>query len=75
LYQEGKYGPAIDAFQEHASEYPRGRFASLRDRLWTLALIQAGRTGEARERIERLRRARPDNPVLREFDDALNQYK
>jgi RNA polymerase sigma-70 factor (ECF subfamily) len=75
FYQGGKYGLAIDAFEAHAREYPRGRFSSQRDRLWTLALIYAGRTAEARERIERLRQTSPDNPVLKEFDEALSQHK
>jgi RNA polymerase sigma factor (sigma-70 family) len=71
-YQSHKYQAAIDAFVAHASKYPQGQFVSQRDRLWTLALIRAGRTAEAHERIERLRRTSPDSPALKEFDEALS---
>jgi RNA polymerase sigma factor (sigma-70 family) len=73
LYQEGKYSDAIEAFQKEANEHPGGRFAAARDRLWTLALIRAGRKDEARRRIERLRQANPESPLLRELDEAMNQ--
>jgi RNA polymerase sigma factor (sigma-70 family) len=74
LYQEGKFSDAIEAFQKHSSEHPGGRFAAARDRLWTLALIRAGRAAEARGRIERLRQTNPGSSALKEFEQALNPH-
>jgi hypothetical protein len=73
-YQDRDYAGAIEAFRAHAGKYPSGQYAEARDRLLTLALIRAGRTGEARTRIERLRRSTPESPLLGEFDDALNPH-
>lgn len=73
LYQQGQYSRAIDTFRAHASEYPQGRYAHARERMWVLALISAGRRAEARRRIEQLRSSSPDSPLLGEFDQAMNK--
>lgn len=70
-YQARLYGDAIKAFEEHTRKYPRGQFAGSRERLLTLALISAGRKTEARQRVESLRRADPQNQALVELDAAL----
>lgn len=70
-YQSGNYEEAIKALREHASTYPRGHFSASRERLLALALIRAGQKPEARQRIERLRRASPGSPLLVELDAAM----
>lgn len=70
-YQGGYYEAAINAFREHASKYPRSRYRDSRERLFTLALIRAGRKPEARQRIERLRRSSPGSSLLAELDAAM----
>ncbi|MFS8071590.1 MAG: tetratricopeptide repeat protein [Byssovorax sp.] len=70
-YQGGYYEDAIKVFREHANKYPRGQYSALRERLFTLALIRAGRRPEARQRIERLREASPESPLLTELDAAM----
>jgi RNA polymerase sigma factor (sigma-70 family) len=74
-YQAGAFDDAIKHFQEHARKHPRGQFAASRDRLWSLALIRMGRKTEARQRLEQLRRANPENPTLKELEAALNTAK
>ncbi|MEP7124053.1 MAG: sigma-70 family RNA polymerase sigma factor [Byssovorax sp.] len=70
-YDGGYYEAAIKAFREHASKYPRSRFRESRERLFTLALIGAGRKLEARQRIEQLRRSSPGSSLLAELDAAM----
>lgn len=70
-YERRRYGDAITALEEHARRYPHGQFAGGRERLFLLALVAAGRRGEARRRIEQLRRSDPDSPALAELDRAL----
>jgi hypothetical protein len=45
----------------------------MREKLWTLSLIRAGHTTEARQHIQRLRRANPTSPLVRELEAALPQ--
>ncbi|MEP7119551.1 MAG: sigma-70 family RNA polymerase sigma factor [Byssovorax sp.] len=71
-YQAGYYEEAIKAFREHASKYPQGHYSAARERLFTLALIRANRRPEARQRIERIRRANPASTLLAELDAAVN---
>jgi RNA polymerase sigma-70 factor (ECF subfamily) len=72
-YQAGYYQEAIATFQQHARAYPRSPHGMMREKLWTLALIRTGRTTEARQHIERLRRASPTSPLVRELDAAMPQ--
>ena len=71
-FQSGYYENAIKVLREHAIKYPRGPYSAARERLFTLALIRAGRKAEARPRIERLRQANPASALLAEFDAAMN---
>ena len=60
------------ALQEHATRFHGGgRRAQERDGLWISALLQAGRTVEARARFERFERLYPDSPRLDQFREAL----
>jgi RNA polymerase sigma factor (sigma-70 family) len=70
-FQAGYYPEAVKALRDHATRYPASQYATARERLLTLALIHADQKGEARQRIERLRRTNPRSPLLREFDAAL----
>jgi RNA polymerase sigma-70 factor (ECF subfamily) len=70
-YQAGYYAEAIATFQEHARAYPRSPHGMMREKLWTLSLIRTGRTTEARQHIEQLRRANPMSPLVRELEAAL----
>jgi len=70
-YNSGLYTDAIKTLENHARQFPKSSHAPMRDRLLTLALIGAGRTSEARQRIERLRRTNPNSQLLKEFDKAL----
>ena len=71
-FQSGYYEDAIKVFREHAKKYPQGQYSAMRERLFTLALIRAGRKPEARQRIERLRQASPESALLAEFDTAMS---
>jgi TolA-binding protein len=71
-YQGGYYEDAIKAFREHANKYPQGHYSAARERLLILALIRVGRSPEARQRIERIRRANPGSTLLAELDAAVN---
>ncbi len=71
-YQSGYYEDAIKVFREHANKYPQGQYSAWRERLFILALIRSGRTPEARQRIDRIRRASPGSPLLAEVDAAMN---
>jgi RNA polymerase sigma factor (sigma-70 family) len=71
-FQSNHYEDAITALREHAIKYPRCAYSDARERLFTLSLIRIGRKAEARQRIERLRRASPESALLAEFDAAMN---
>ena len=71
-FQTGSYEDAIRVLREHAIKYPQGPYSAAREKLFTLALIHAGRKPEARQRIERLRRASPESALLAELDAAMN---
>ncbi|MFS8068510.1 MAG: hypothetical protein ACMG6S_19295, partial [Byssovorax sp.] len=71
-FQSGYYENAIKVLREHAIKYPRGPYSVAREKLFTLALIRAGRKPEARQRIERIRQANPGSQLLAEFDAAMN---
>jgi RNA polymerase sigma factor (sigma-70 family) len=70
-YRSGRLDLAVETFREHERRFPRSRYRVTRERFWTFALITLGRTAEAHKRIEQLRRANPDSPLLKEFDAAL----
>jgi RNA polymerase sigma-70 factor (ECF subfamily) len=72
-YQAGYDEEAIATFQQHARAYPRSPHGMMREKLWTLSLIRAGHTTEARQHIQRLRRATPTSPLVRELEAALPQ--
>ena len=74
-YQGGYYEDAIKAFREHANKYPQGHYTAARERLFTLALIRVGQRPEARQRIERIRRANPGSTLLAELDAAVNAHR
>jgi RNA polymerase sigma-70 factor, ECF subfamily len=73
-YQGGHDENAIKVFREHASKYPQGPYSAARERLFILALLRVGRTPEARQRLERIRRANPGSPLLAELDAAVNAH-
>jgi RNA polymerase sigma-70 factor (ECF subfamily) len=71
-YRAHDWSTAIDKYREHERTFPRSRYSAARDRFLTLVLIAAGRAPEARQHVEAVRRANPDNPVLKELDAALS---
>ena len=71
-YKSGLFPEAIKAFTEQGRKHPRGRYAGMSERLLILSLIGAGRKAEARPRVERLRRANPESPTVKELEAALN---
>ncbi|MFO0758415.1 MAG: sigma-70 family RNA polymerase sigma factor [Byssovorax sp.] len=50
-------GAALDALSAHERAFPAGDFASEREILWIKTLMRAGRSDEARARLDRLRRS------------------
>jgi TolA-binding protein len=73
-FQSGYYENAIKVLREHASKYPHGPYSAARERLVTLSLVRAGRKAEARQRIERLRRASPGSALVAELDAAVSAH-
>ena len=74
-FQSGYYENAITVLREHAIKYPQGPYSAARERLFTLSLLRTGRKTEARQRIERLRRANPGSTLLAELDAAVNAHR
>lgn len=67
----GQGAEALAALDRHAREFPRGRMAEERETLAIQALVQAGRTDEARARAARFRSAFPHSVFLPAVDALL----
>ena len=57
----GQSGAALEAVDAHAKGYPRGRLAEEREAIAVQALVQGGRTADARARADRFRATYPNS--------------
>ncbi len=64
-------GALVDLRKHAATFHGGGRRAQERETLWIAALVRAGRTGEARERLARFEALYPKSPSLGELRAAL----
>lgn len=69
-FDRGDLSTALAALQIHERDFPAGTFAFDRELLWIKALVRAGRTAEARARLDRLR----ESPGGRRLAERLDPF-
>ena len=69
----GQAAAALAELDRHAQRFPRSRFSEERDSLRIQALIIAGRTPEAKQRLEEFRKRRPKSLFLPALEAALGE--
>jgi DNA-directed RNA polymerase specialized sigma24 family protein len=70
-FKSGDTDGTIKAIADYLKDYPRGHFAGDCEKMQIQALIRAGRTAEARDAIDRIRRRSPKSPLLKELESDL----
>jgi hypothetical protein len=70
----GDPSEALAALREHEKRcHGRGRLAEEREETWITALIQAGKIGEAKEKLARFERVFPGNAKIEAFRAAVSR--
>jgi hypothetical protein len=69
--QRGQGEATLEALAAHAKRFPSGRLAEERESLWVAALVEAGRTAEARQRAARFHARFPSSLLGAAVDAAV----
>ncbi|MEP7122183.1 MAG: sigma-70 family RNA polymerase sigma factor [Byssovorax sp.] len=67
-YERHDIATARSSLEEHARTFPRSKFALTREVLWVRVLLSEGRRADAQAKVDALRKAAPQSPMVQALD-------
>lgn len=67
-YERHDVATARSALEEHARDFPRSKFTTTREVLWVRVLLSEGKRAEAKAKVDALRKAAPQSPMVQALD-------